>query len=93
MSWVHFDEEGVSASGKTRIWIVASTLDKEDSREQYTWLGQVKWYAPWRRYCFFPAERTIFEQQCLRDIADFCAQQTIAHRNRQSNPGALHGND
>ena len=34
-------------------------------------LGKVKWFASWRKYCFFPAENTIFETQCLSDIISF----------------------
>lgn len=35
-------------------------------------LGTVKWYAQWRQYAFYPAEGTVFEKTCLRDIKDFC---------------------
>jgi len=35
------------------------------------WLGVVRWYAPWRKYCFFPADDIVFCADCLRDIQDF----------------------
>lgn len=34
-------------------------------------LGKIKWYAQWHRYAFFPASDTIYENICLRDIAEF----------------------
>ena len=38
-------------------------------------LGTVKWYSPWRQYCFFTMvsdiDRTIFSAGCLHDIIDF----------------------
>lgn len=41
-----------------------------------TLLGEVKWYGPWRCYCFFAGQGTLFEKTCLRDIAQFCDEQT-----------------
>lgn len=43
-------------------------------------LGKVSWYSRWRRYAFFPQPGTVFEQECLRDIAMFCEMQTNQHR-------------
>jgi len=34
-------------------------------------LGWVRWYGPFRGYSFFPCEGTIYEEECLRDIAEF----------------------
>ena len=33
-------------------------------------LGYVKWYAPWRRYCFF-IDSSVFDAGCLADIHAF----------------------
>ena len=41
------------------------------SKEGNIYLGQIKWYAPWRCYSFFPAPDTIFEKKCLGDIVNF----------------------
>ena len=32
-------------------------------------LGKVKWYGPWRQYCFYPEPDTIFNTECLGEIA------------------------
>ena len=34
-------------------------------------IGVVKWHRPWRQYCFFPSESTVFHKDCLTEIADF----------------------
>jgi hypothetical protein len=34
-------------------------------------LGEVKWYAPWRQYCFFPNDFTVFSKGCMEDINNF----------------------
>ena len=45
------------------------------------WLGTVKWYGPWRKYCFFQNDQDcVFDPACLREIADFMADQTVVHR-------------
>lgn len=62
--WIEFDPSGSSASGKTQVFVVRP-------KHSVVPLGQVRWYAPWRRYCFTPVEGT-FDAACLRDIATFC---------------------
>lgn len=61
--WITFKEID-NAKGKTKVWRVAS-------KESDAFLGTVKWHGPWRKYCFFPNEDTLFEEDCLEDIAKF----------------------
>lgn len=35
-------------------------------------LGEIRWYAQWRQYGFYPEDGTVFEKTCLSDIAKFC---------------------
>jgi len=72
--WLTITEIGKSDSGKTLIWNVANG-DEE-------FLGYVKWFGKWRKYAFFPAEDTIFEEECLRDLSFFCEQSTREHRQK-----------
>jgi hypothetical protein len=58
---------------KTRRWAV---LTQEGAP-----LGAVRWFSRWRCYAFYPEPGTIYERQCLRDLADFCEEQTQMHRN------------
>lgn len=73
VAWITFDFEGTSASGKTDCWAVR-TLDRKHR------LGAVKWFGRWRRYAFFPMAATVFEQDCLRRIAEFCEQATASRK-------------
>lgn len=34
-------------------------------------LGHVRWYAPWRQYCFYPNTETVFNKGCMNDICRF----------------------
>jgi len=39
-----------------------------------TVLGIVKWYGPWRRYCYFPTVQAVYSAGCLNDITHFIEQ-------------------
>ena len=47
-----------------------------DSIEDGFELGYVKFHPRWRKYIYEPLENTIYEQDCLRDIAQFCQDRT-----------------
>ncbi len=36
-----------------------------------TKLGIIKWYAPWRQYCFFPKSDTLWSIGCLNEVISF----------------------
>jgi len=59
----------------TKIWDCRS--------KSGTPLGVVKWWAHWRRYCFFPAPNMLFDCNCLWDIADFVAGNTAGQKGIQ----------
>ena len=69
--WLRFDL--APSRGKTSVWFVVS-------KQQGETLGEIKWYGGWRRYCFFPFAETLYEQDCLRSIAEFCETETCKHR-------------
>jgi len=48
-------------------------------------IGGIQWYAPWRKYCFFPSENTVFELHCLKDIVSIISELTEA-RNKAKLP-------
>ena len=31
-------------------------------------IGMIKWYGPWRQYCFFPEFDTVWNTTCLIDV-------------------------
>lgn len=59
---IDFEYRGTSKSGKTEVY---------DIRCNGMFLGEVKWYAPWRRYCFYPVAVSIFDFSCLKEIMEF----------------------
>lgn len=34
-------------------------------------LGEIKWHAPWREFCFFPEGGCVFDSGCLAKIVDW----------------------
>jgi hypothetical protein len=76
--YIDFIDAGSSESGKTKLWHV---VPKQGDGSP---IGLIHWYGPWRKYCFSPHHDTIYEQVCLRDIADFCEQQTTTQKNGNS---------
>lgn len=74
--WIRFEDAGSSASGKTQRWVVRAC-------ERGAVLGFVSWYAAWRKYTFAPATASIFEEDCLRDIAQFCESKTAEHKGQK----------
>jgi hypothetical protein len=52
---------------KTSVWFCLNI-------ETGSVLGKVKYYPAWRQYCYFPQSATVFNDGCLRDIADFLGQ-------------------
>jgi len=31
-------------------------------------IGEIKWYSPWRKFCFYPDTNTVWDNKCLTDI-------------------------
>lgn len=58
----------INDTGKTKVWAVGT---------QYAELGQVKWYAPWRRYTFYPNANTLFDCTCLKEVIDFISSEML----------------
>jgi len=64
MSYVRFDL--LMKLPKTEVYDVTSVSSGDI-------LGQVRWYAPWRQYCFTPTTKfsTWWSRSCFRDIIGF----------------------
>lgn len=71
--WIEFHEVPKPAERRTRHWMV-------HSKQSGDVLGTIAWYTNWRKYCWFPYPDTVFEWQCLRDIAEFIERETLWHR-------------
>lgn len=71
--YLRFSLVGASSSGKTEVWEVTST--RGDA------LGEIRWFGRWRQYAFFPASGTIYNPNCLAEIAGHVGWLTRRHRN------------
>lgn len=47
-------------------------------------LGIVKFRPQWWKFAFFPFLDTLYEADCLRDIATFCEERTAAWRSARA---------
>ena len=57
-------EDSYNPKGTTCAWDVIAISNG-------TPLGLIKWYSPWRQYCFFPECNTLYVSSCLNDIINF----------------------
>ncbi len=74
--WITFWQLPKYPPRVTEIWEVRTT----DGNQL---LGEVRWFARWRRYSFFPQGGCVLEATCLRDIANFCERETQEHGQRR----------
>jgi len=73
-SHLWFKDDGPSKGGKTRIFNVFGS--------HHILIGHVKWYGPWRQYCFFPLDSTLYNKDCMRQLADFTELVTREHKDK-----------
>ena len=71
MKWISIQE--TPGTGKTKRFYVMTA-------DRTTDLGTIRFYPKWRKYAFYPNPDTLYEVDCLRDIAQFCADETAAWR-------------
>lgn len=69
---LRFDPARVRPGLLTHVWMVSSGRSE-------ALLGRVAWYAAWRRYVFYPENGTLYDRDCLRSLAEFCAKATTDH--------------
>lgn len=68
---LEFTEQARNGQRKTKYWLVSCNgID----------LGHISFYSRWRQYCFHPDTETLYEKNCLREIADKCESESKALR-------------
>lgn len=72
-------EAGPSKSGKTQVFDVLRAPGPPR-------LGVVRWSGRWRRYVFCPEEETLYDAECLRELAAFCEAKTHEHKQGWGKP-------
>ena len=75
--WIRFVE--VPAPGVTKRWEIRTTQGD-------VVIGRVAWSNGWRRYVLQPGYPTEWEQDCLRDVADFLEMNTREHKASRTGP-------
>ena len=73
MSYIKFIDLGIPEGLKTRRYRVLANATGMA-------LGQVQFYGAWRKFVFFPNERTVFDTDCLNEISEFCRHQNDLRR-------------
>ena len=68
MSYLSFNELN-NPGHKTRLWEVWANASDNI-------LGKIRFWGAWRKYTFAPAQGTVFDASCMREIADFTEAET-----------------
>lgn len=55
------------------------------NRRSGTTIGLIRWYGPWRAFCFFPEANTVWSCGCLADLHE--ALETIAQKHKEEGEG------
>lgn len=76
--WINFSMEYNSGIKKTDTYLI-------ETKDGQKCIGQIRWYAPWRKYSFFPNPNTVFENDCLRDIVKFIDTLMLARKLKKQN--------
>jgi len=70
-TYINFIE--ITPNPKTKVWEVVT-------KEEDNFLGIIKWFGRWRKYTFMPSSNSVYEEVCLREIADWIECRTKEHR-------------
>jgi len=65
-------------TGKTEVYNILS-------KHQGYVIGHIRWYGPWRQYCFYTAPNCVFNTGCLQDIQDFIGELMTERKRVKSN--------
>jgi len=72
----------IGDTGKTQVYNVISVT-------QGSILGRLLWWGSWRQYVFEPAPYTVWNKDCLRELAEYL--NGLMQARRQDAAGALWG--
>ena len=72
----------IGDTGKTQVYNVLSVT-------QGSILGRLLWYGPWRQYVFEPQPDTVWNKDCLREVAEYLDNLMAARRQGAKQPPLL----
>lgn len=75
MSYLKITEVGKSNSGLTKIFSVYATNG--------SFLGQIKWYGPWRKYCYHAVASQILDANCMYELMEKLSEETNKHKEKR----------
>ncbi len=74
--WVKMRERR-NPGKRTRLWIVFNAICFEE-------IGVIRWYQPWRKYCFITRdEEIVISLECMVSIADFIKLVTAERKEKK----------
>jgi len=74
--WIKIEEEGLSKTGKTKIFKIVNK-DYPDIP-----LGFIKWNGGYRKYAYYPEGDSYYEEDCLKNIAEFLEELKTERRSK-----------
>ena len=86
--YIHFLK--VRELPKTSVWSCRnnqSGIIVGERQSRASELGIVRWYGPWRQYCYFATNGlAVYSKSCLKDICSFLAELAEERRRRMDRP-------
>jgi hypothetical protein len=67
----------IETKPKTAVWGVFSKNHGDN-------LGVIKWFGPWRQYCFFSMDVAVFSSGCLRGLDKFLVALNEARKKKEA---------
>ena len=65
----------IEAKPKTDVYAVLSAHHGDK-------LGIIKWFGPWRQYCYFSMDVAVFSAGCFRDLSMFLILLNVEHKKK-----------
>ena len=73
-TYLTFTKHSPDPTKKTSVWDVLGGGG--------TKLGEIRWYAPWRRYCYSPAGPQWMDATCLQEVTNFLTTEMARYKAR-----------
>lgn len=69
--------ESKQENKKTNIYYIYTNEDKE------ILLGRIKWYGPWRKYCFYPEDNIVWDNKCLTELVEYLNKLNYEYKHKK----------
>lgn len=48
------------------------------AKKPHSLIGWIRWYGPWREWCFLPCQGTVWSESCMKDVIELVKRLNIA---------------